>query len=74
MIGLGKAGAKRVPATARGFGQAPHPAAASSRTATRNDGDLAGKSQICPSVADNIGEVSVIAQSDYLNALLAFLV
>ncbi|RVC62461.1 MAG: hypothetical protein EOS65_04160 [Mesorhizobium sp.] len=38
------------------------------------DGDLASKSHISSSVAGTIGEDACVAQSDYLNALLAFLV
>jgi hypothetical protein len=52
----------------------PDDAFTKTRTATGDDGDLASKSHICSSVVGTIGEVSRIAQSDYLNALLAFLV
>ncbi|MCA0030175.1 hypothetical protein [Mesorhizobium sp. B263B2A] len=47
---------------------------AKSRPATGDDGDLPSKSHICSSVARTIGEDTRVAQSDYLNALLAFLV
>jgi len=41
---------------------------------TGDDGDFASKSHICSSVAGTIGEDARLAQSGYLNALLAFLV
>ncbi|MER8446441.1 hypothetical protein NKH52_24905 [Mesorhizobium sp. M1066] len=59
----------------RTFGdEFPDDAFAKSRTAASDDGDLASKSHICSSIDATIGEVGYIAQSDYLNALLAFLV